>query len=45
LTKHKSARVRDPKWFEIDVRLAVLNILHSTNSNIGSTFEEGSQQA
>jgi hypothetical protein len=45
LTKHKSARVRDPKWLENDVSLAVLNILHSTNSYIGSTFEEGSQQA
>jgi hypothetical protein len=45
LTKHKSARVRDPKWLEIDVSLAVLNILHSANSTIGSTFEKSSQQA
>ena len=31
LTKHKSARVRDPKWLENDVSLSAPNILHSAN--------------
>jgi hypothetical protein len=45
LTKHKSARVRDPKWLENDVSLAAPNFLHSANFDTGSTLEEGSHQA